>query len=261
MIKLIHETNGMLSIIETAKLLNVQVGLTNLSEMPITPQCFDRIYVYNRYDKLAMTITFKLLDGTLDGAVVYYDKTYAAFEYLRVQYQRKTYDHVLLNYDPNPYFPENEALAITQIVSMNKTNRVIGIENIIKDLVFMPRGINVKLTIKKNFSLSAAIDEVRTLLIDNFSFNNDNYDYTINSVMTFQTMRNIINGVSARLGISNIEFTGTDDVAGTEFEYKFLLDTGIYDSLKTIELANANISGVSAEFKLNVTATYEAMVV
>lgn len=218
--------------------------------------------VSNYYTKTYKKIIFKVIDGAEpDPAQLYYEQSYADFTKVVLEYNRKTYENVVINYSPNPYYPEGEAAGIVSILKANGS-RLIGLENMVKQLTFIPKGISVILTIKKNYSASAAITAVETLLYDYFGYNNYNEEYTIGSSLTFQKIKNEIGTIANEYGIIDIQFSGSDDITESySTYYKFLLDSTVYDKLIALEEKYPAIAGVNTPYKITITATLESMIV
>lgn len=261
MVKIYHRDEyGNLILKESHKMLNIISDVNPFVDpWPGSEVCIDRVFAENQFTKTSGELKFKLLDGTEDTSTTYYDKGYATFTKLVFIYQRKSYDYVTIDYRPNPYRPEGEALALMQILGA-KANRMIGLEQWIKSINFIPKGLSIQLVVKKNYSMANAITAVKDLIISEFSYSNTNYDHTIGSLMTHQEIKNIINTIATNYGIVNVVFNTTEETSQTsEDNYRFILDQTIYDQLRSLESRYSVLSGLSSMYKLDVTATQEGL--
>lgn len=260
-IKVYHkDTYGNLVLKESHKMLNVINDVNPFVDpWPGTEVCIDRIFPNNQFTKTSGELKFKLLDGVLNTTLVYYAADYATFTKLVFEYSRKTYDYVTIDYRPNPYRPEGEALAIMQVLGA-KANRMIGLEQWIKSINFIPKGLSIQLVVKKNYSLANAVSAIRELLLTEFSYNNTNYEHTIGSMMTNQEIKNIINTIANLYGISQINFNTTEETSqDSEDNYRFILDQTVYDQLKALENKYSVLNGLSNTYKFEVTAITEGL--
>lgn len=260
MLKFIHRDEfGIMTVVETVKILNVQPGLTPLSDF-VTPEvCIDQIYASNQYDRMARQIKFKLLDGILNTSTTFYNKNYADFEYIKVNFKRKTYDHITVGYRPNPYRPEDEAAELISVLG-SKGNRLIGLEHLIKKIQFRPRKTNIQLIVRKDYSVANAIQGITELLYNQYSYDNQNPDHTIGSYLSQTDIKNTINTEAFRYGITDINFLETTTPTLERNTYYFFLSRSMYDRLRSLEISNSQIVGLAEEYKLIITAVSESAI-
>lgn len=264
-VEFIHrDSQGILSVVENAKILNIQDSETlNVFQTPeITTATVDMTYTVtgnpgNRYERNNKLLRFKFLDGTADPSVTYYAAGYAPFDHVIITYKRKSYNDITIDYEPNPYFPEAEAAVLINLLN-NTSKRLIGLENIIKPIRFVPRPITVSLVIKRGYGVAEAQNAVRSQLSLDFEYANDNFEHTIGSLMTLQLIKNSINKVASQYGIIDITILNaedTDDItaSSTAYTYKFISDD-IYEKLRLLENSRSQISGISSLYKVTVNA-------
>jgi len=267
MVKFYHRNEqGDIILVETEKLFTIMNGINPFTNYPTTQSVVDQGYSYNQYNKTSRTITFKFADGNLDSSIIYYGKGFADFAYLRFEYERQTYNSVKVQYKPNPYFPEGEAKALVDDLS-NKNKRMIGLENLIKNVTFVPKPLKIQLTIRRNYSVSTAISEVYKLLYDQFAYENENSTFTIGSLFKIQTIKSAIGTIANQYGIIDIVISSDEDNdkttdAATLKKYKFIFDENFFESIRQLENQNkTQLSGLAALYNVEVTGTLEEMMV
>jgi hypothetical protein len=261
MVKFYHRTeSGSIELKETGKLLNIVLGAANLmTDLPTIQSVVDQAYLHNEYDNTARTIKWKFVDGVLDPAVIYYDKTYADFSYIKSVFKRKTYENIKVQYSPNVYYTEGEVKGIVDIIA-SKKNRLITLEHIIKSTNFQPMPLIVQLFIRKTYSLNNAIDAVTNLLTDMYGYNNVNSDVTIGTRITQQLIRNTIQSIAATYGILDVTFSSAEILASEHSEdmYHFLIDYSIFEQLREQEFENPDaLEGLADSYRFKVTAITE----
>lgn len=269
-VKFIHrDALGLLSVVESAKILNIEDSLINNTfEIPETIQSVvDMTYMNggnpgNRYERANRAIVFKFIDGTLDSGTTYYVKGYTTFAYLKIHYHKKTYENVVIDYEPNPYYPEGEAASLISVLN-NTSKRLIGLENIIKKVTFEPRPITVNLTVKRGYGVAEAVDAAKQQLTLDFDYSNQNHEHTIGSLMTQQIIKNSIAKIAATYGIIDITINNNEDTDSpfttvTQYKYKFVSEE-LYEQLRLLENSKTQLSGLSDKYKILVSAVSEEL--
>ncbi len=263
MIKFFHrDDQGNLILIETEKILGILDGLNPFTNYPSVEAVVDQAYGNNQYNKTNRTIKWKFVDGTYDDTVEYYVADFADFDKLTITYKRKTYNYVKLNYRPNPYFPEGEAKAIIDVLA-SKSNRLVGLEQIIKTLNFTPKPIKLQIVVKRNYPVNEAIDATITQLYSYFGYSNENHEHTVGSLLTHQSIKNAISRIATRYGIVDVKITNDEDSdnileATTLMKYKFIMDSKLYERIKKFENDNKTVlEGLSSKYKIDITGIVE----
>lgn len=253
-------SDGVHELLEQFDMYNIQQDDTMFTNPYPSSElvCIDRASSNNKFNKTTKTLSFKLLDPELDPSIEYYTSTFSEFDTVRITYMRKTYEYVTIDYTPNPYRPEGEAYALVSILN-NKANRMIGLENLIKRITFVPQGLSVQLIIKKGFPLANAIQNVYNILYQYFSYDNKNYNHTIGNAISEMEVKNVINKIALENGIVDVKIT-TPSYTPDKLTYYFLLDQSIYNQLVTLEQQYTELQNLSSEFKVEVTALPEDVV-
>lgn len=269
-VKFIHRDSlGLLTVVESAKILDIEDSLINNTfEIPENVEAVvDMTYTDggnpgNRYERANRAIKFKFLDGTEDTGTVYYTKGYTDFAYLKIHYYKKTYESVAIDYEPNPYYPEGEAASLVAVLN-NTSKRLIGLENIIKQVNFVPKPISVSLVVKRGYGVAEAIDAVTNQLTLDFDYANENYEHTIGSLMTQQNIKNTINKIASTYGIVDATILNAEDtdIAGTTetiYKYKFI-NSVLYEQLRLLENSKSQLAGLASKYQISVTAVSEEL--
>jgi len=209
------------------------------------------------YDPATKKLTLVGLDPNLDTvSPPYYEQGFNDFDKLKIIYKRKSYDYITVDYNPNPYVPEGEAKEYLDLLT-SPGERLIGLENIIKDINFLPISENITLYVNKNFSLSDATNDSEDVIYEYFGYDNNNYEHTIGTELTQDLIRSIINRELTTSGIINIVFNTPsylEDLTDEEKEetYFFFPDPSFINQLETIESSNTNLEGITDLFKLSI---------
>jgi hypothetical protein len=201
-------------------------------------------------------ITFKCNDGTINPDINSFLAGWDEYDSLKIVYQRKNYEFITINYKPNIYKCERDA-ATLQSVLMKKSTRMISLEHVFKRVNFVPFKVQLLLTIKKTFSLSAATNKVKELLIQNLKFNNLNNFSDINTVPSEQEFKNILSDNLSTYGIKKITILNDLNFTLDGATYFFMLEDDIISRMETLEKNYTNLVGLSNLYKTDITAVYE----
>jgi len=269
-VEFIHrDTVGVLTVVESFKVISIVDSntLNIFTDKETTTSTVDMTYLItglsgNRYERGNAILRFKFNDGALDGSTTYYDQGFADFAYIIFNFHRKSYDTVAIDYEPNPYFPEGEAEGLISLLN-NSAKRLIGMENIIKPITFEPRPITVSIVVKRGYGVAQAKDAVSSQLSLDFEYANDNYEHTVGSLITHQLIKNSINKVASQFGIIDVTISNaedTDDIEDTSTIYKYkFISADLYEKLRLQENSYSQISGISALYKITITALSEEL--
>ena len=189
--------------------------------------------------------------GTQDVPYSHSDEV-AQVHHWEVVFTRKTYDTILATYSPNPYFPEREALELLK--QLNATNRrLLGFENLIKRVEFIPVKISATLFANNGTSPSLLKQQTEDILQGQFSYENSNTDHNIGTGFSISRILSTIGNSSVNTGVAfaNI-ITPTSDIQDTSLtknRYYFIMPIDLIDELKTLEANNSNLAGLTTLYE------------
>ncbi len=196
-----------------------------------------------------------------DPALKTYSPNWASFDRIRFEYQSKNFDHITVNYTPNQYKPEGEAKALLDVFK-DSGNRFIGMENITKNLKYIPFGVTVAIVVSKKYSLNEAVNAVKTVLYKNFSYDNISMVHDINYKPSSQNIKNLISEIATNYGITDIKVgTVIDEYIATHYSepcYFFIMEDKQYKDLLELE-ANSSltkIKTISDNYKISISANF-----
>lgn len=211
------------------------------------------------YDPATKKIIIKAKDPNEDNeSPPYYGQGFADFTKLRFVYKRKSYEYITVDYQPNPYAPGEEAkLYIDKL--MSESRRLIGLQNIIKNISFFPIGLELLIYVDKNYSLSDVQNDGESILRRYFEYDNANYEHTIGVELNEDLMRNILNKELTEYGVQSMEFVNasyTESLTEVQIAntYFFFLPDTFIQSILELESTNLNLTGLSDLFKIKITA-------
>jgi len=208
------------------------------------------------YDRAKNLIVINTVDGVedVDADPVSF-AGFSNFEKVLIKFKAKTYDNISFEYNCNPYNPEGEAFEILNKIS-NKNVKLLGLENIIKDINFIPIGFDVDVYVRSGFSKVSAKEFVYNQIVNNFKYNNTYEDYQINELVNNNDLSSIIMPYAGDFGITNVLIrSGTFRFIEPQNDlknYYFILDSNLLNYIKNIESNYANILGVSDNYKITV---------
>ncbi len=212
-------------------------------------------------DANAAILHIAFSDGEEDLSLKTYLPGWVPFDRIRIEYKSKNFSYITVSYIPNRYMPEGEAKAILDVVK-DSASRLIGLENITQQLTYIPFGLSIMLKVDKKYSLYEAVNAVKQLLYLNYQYDNYNSDHTVNTKPNIQTIKNLINTIAFKYGITDIEIDNslTEYVDKTYNEpcYYFILDETTLGKLYALEEAssNMNIKTISEFYKIAINAVF-----
>lgn len=207
-----------------------------------------------KYNTSTGIISITTINGVIDNSVPQVWKAnYSYFNRIIVKYSRKNYNYILADYKANPYHPENEAKIYMDILNQ-KQKRAIGVENLAKDVNFIPYGIELDLYLKKGFSENLAKDAIYNILITMFGYDNDNPSMTLDHILTNSDLVQFIMPYASNYGIVNVVVNKINIInkipAGRC--YYFLLDNNLMNSLKNISDNYTILNGMNNKFEIKI---------
>lgn len=169
-----------------------------------------------------------------------------------VVFTRRTYDYIMANYSPNPYFPEREALAfLTQLNATNK--RLLGFENLIKRVEFIPVKITANINANQGISTLLLKQQTLDIIQAEFSYDNTVYEQNIGTGFSVARLNSQIGNTTNNPGVSYATILSPSediiDISANKNRYYFVMPVDIIDQLKTLEAGNPNILGISAMYE------------
>jgi len=141
-------------------------------------------------------------------------------------------------------------------------SRFIGMENITKNLKYIPFGVTVTIIVSKKYSLNDAVNAVKTTLYQNFSYNNISMVHDINYKPTAQNIKNLISEIATEYGIMDITVgTIIDEYIATHYSepcYFFIMEDQQYKALLELEAESSltKIKTISDNYKISISANF-----
>ena len=138
----------------------------------------------------------------------------------------------------------------------NQNKRVIGVEPILKKVYFNPMGIDLLLTFSPIGKVEEVVDNVETVLLNNFSYNNTNQNIKIGEIFSLDSISQeliqqfIDSGlVSAR--VTSVNSLVVESIA--DDDYYFIAPTVLYEKLLTVETEYPNVVGIADKYDIKVS--------
>lgn len=213
-----------------------------------------RLCIYDVYlDK--MTLNCK--DGEVDvGGDDVYFADFVDFDTVEVSFKRKNYSYITVNYTPDPYHTEKEAAEYMDILN-RKDQRLIALENQMKDINFIPIGIKIDLSVKNTHSATTARNAAYNVIMENFKYENYNPYHILDKIIDqsditrhIMPLANDYGIINATLVSGSIKYFGT--VESDKKGYYFFLDDEVLSLLLTLETDYALLSGLVDNFKIDI---------
>ncbi len=220
-------------------------------------------YALCSYDAVDARVMLGFADPTLDTeSPDYYLPGYDEFHKLVVTYQNKSYSYITAAYEPNPYSPTGEA-AQYRATLMSSSRRMVGLEDIIKDVNFAPVGGTLTISIGAGFSEYDAYYAAKDALQENFGYDNSNPNHTIGVQLTADEVQSAVtNALAAGNGVRSVVFEPSNDFGDLDADtlartYFFIPTDAMVEAVKQAESEQSTLSGLSQlfEVKISVTAT------
>ena len=180
-----------------------------------------------------------------------YDETY----YFKLEFSREKFNSIKCSYEPHPYFQEDEAMGFLDILK-NQNRRVIGVEPLLKKIYFNPMGIDLLLTFSPIGKVEEVIDNVETILLNNFSYNNTNQDIKIGEIFSLDSIsqkliQEFIDDGLVAARVTNVNSLIVESIA--DDDYYFIAPTVLYEKLLTIETAYPNVVGIADKYDIKIS--------
>ena len=179
-----------------------------------------------------------------------YDETY----YFKLEFSREKFSSIKCSYEPHPYFQEDEAAGFLDILK-NQNKRLIGVEPILKKVYFNPIGINLLLTFSPIGKIEEVVDNIETVLLNNFSYNNANQDIKIGEVFSLDLISQKIVQEFINDGLVSAKVTDVNSLiieSIIEDDYYFIAPTVLYEKLLTIETEYPNVFGIADKYDIKI---------
>jgi len=203
------------------------------------------------------TLNVKIVNGQISEELNTYVPGWDDFDVLEISYYGKNYDYITVTYQPNIYYPEGEAKGILDLIK-DKNNRLIGVEHVIRNVKYVPFGVNLEVSIKKNFPFYDTLEFIKTFLLNYFEFNSNASQQEIGVKPTSQMISNLLLSQSFQMGVTQIFVDPIlDDYINANYSpttYFFILPEKNVDELYEFEVnsPNAQFTNVYSKFKINI---------
>ena len=220
----------------------------------------DTISTLCKYDYQKGQLTIKLTDsnGTAgdysfpvgtDGLTEFYN---TSTEFL-IEYEEKIYNLITVSMIPNPYEPESEALDyILKLKSKDK--KMIGVEPLLKRVVFKPILLDISITPAKGYSREQAILDTTNLIYSSFTYNTMIEDINIGSGFTLAIVESYLNNKirlpsveKAKINLPSSNLTDANDN-----QYYFIFNETFLGRIRNLEQTYTQLIGLYDSYKLRV---------
>jgi hypothetical protein len=195
-------------------------------------------------------ISFTNIQIGMKPADIYNEKFY-----FKVYYGREKFNSIRCNYEPHPYFQEDESMGFLDILR-NQNKRIIGIEPILKKINFNPMGISLFLTFTNTSKSEEVLNNVQALIIDNFSYNNTNESIKIGEIFSLDLISQKLIQNFVNLGLVGAKVTDVNSLLAenpTSDDYFFIAPPILYENLLALETEYPNILGIADKYDIKVT--------
>ena len=175
--------------------------------------------------------------------------------YFKLYFGREKFNTIKCNYEPHPYFQEDEAMGFLDILR-NQNKRIIGIEPLVKKVNYNPMGLNLFLTFSSTAKVEDVLNSTEIIVIDNFSYNNENNNITIGDIFPLDLIgKKLIENFSG-YGLVGAKVTDINSLINESplgDDYYFIAPPILYDNLKNLEVSYPNIKGIAEKYELKIT--------
>jgi hypothetical protein len=175
--------------------------------------------------------------------------------YFKLYFGREKFNAVRCNYEPHPYFQEDESMGFLDILR-NQNKRIIGVEPLLKKVNYNPLGVDLFLTFSSTAKSEEVLNGVESVVIDNFSYNNENNDIKIGEIFSLDLVGQKIIENYASYGLVGAKITDVNSLINESplgDDYYFIAPPILYESLKALETTYSNIVGIADKYQLKVT--------
>ena len=172
-----------------------------------------------------------------------------------IKYERKTYEVITADYKQDIYYPVGEAKTVSDILNASSA-KMMGFHHLLRKVDFIPIGLEIDMNVRKGYSPSTAVATTKQLLLDNFGYENFNYNHFIGEGFIYSDVNTLINRGDLNQGVDScVLVSPADSIPDTSFYenvYYFVLPEFILDQIYFLEQQNAQISGVADMYKVKI---------
>ena len=178
---------------------------------------------------------------------------YNTGSYFEVIYQNKTFSFLTVSMIPNPYLPESEALQYS-LKLKSKDKKMIGIEPLLKKVIFKPLLLDISVNPLKGYSREQAIRDTTNLIYNNFTYNTMLNEVSIGTGLSLQTIESFLNNKSLLQSIEKAKVTlpVSDLLDPNENTYYFIFDLNFLGRIKKFEETYTQLVGLHDSYKLKI---------
>ena len=213
-----------------------------------------------KYDYATGKITIKLTDSNGDAGSYSFPtgndgitELYNTSTYFEVVFQNKTFSFITVSMIPNPYLPESEALQyILKLKSKDK--KMIGIEPLLKKVVFRPVLLDLTVNPLKGYSREQAIRDTANVIYNSFTYNTMINDVSIGTGLSLQTIESYLNNKAILQSVEKakvvLPISDLTDPNGNIYYFIFNID--FLGRIKQFEETYTQLYGLHDSYKLKV---------
>ena len=175
--------------------------------------------------------------------------------YFKIDYSREKFNTIKCNYEPHPYFQEDETMGFLDVLK-NQNKRIIGIEPLIKKVNFNPLGINLLLTFSTTAQVENVLNNIEETIVNNYSYNNTNENIKIGEIFSLDLINNKLVETFANYGLVGAKITDINsllDESPIGNDYYFICPPVLATNLKTLEIQYPNIVGIADKYEMKVS--------
>ena len=210
-----------------------------------------RIIIHSRIDQ---NQSFQITFGNISVGVKPED-IYNQDFYFKLYFGREKFNTIKCNYEPHPYFQEDESMGFLDILR-NQNKRIIGVEPLLKKINYNPLGLSLLLTFGATAKTEEVLNQVETAIVDNFSYNNENENIKIGEIFSLDLVGQKIIENFSKSGLVGARVTDVNSLINESplgDDYYFVAPPILYESLLTLETEYSNIKGIADKYQLKVT--------
>lgn len=175
--------------------------------------------------------------------------------YFKLDFSREKFNTIKCNYEPHPYFQEDESMGFLDILK-NQNKRVMGVEPLLRKVNYNPLGMSILLTFASTGKVESVLGQVENLIIDNFSFNNKNESLKIGDMFSLDLIGQKLIQTFANDGLVGAQVTEINSLINESpigDDYYFISPPILYENLKALENSYPNINGIANKYDIKIT--------
>jgi hypothetical protein len=221
---------------------------------------FDDLNNVCNYDYINGRILVKLTDSNSESNTYNFPKDedgitdlYNTSTKFKITYQNKTYNIITVTETPNPYFPESEALQF--LLKLKSTDKkMIGIEPLLKKVVFKPFLLDISVTPTLGYSREQAIQDVKNLIYNNFTYSSMINDISIGTGFKIQILKSFLNNKIRLPSVDTITINlPSEDLTDVDQKYYYFIFSEFFiNKIKNFESTYIQLTGLSDSYRLRV---------